>query len=188
MAKNILVKRIEEILDLSGDIALHEANKKLVNTVMFLNGKLEYIVEFYWDFNKVSYFNYDSLIHSGGPIVTVVKSLEVFMPETGLYSSSELGYIYINKIPKKQWAKSFSEAGYVLCTLVKKFTELSPCIQWRNVLNLTSFKKVDIIVDEEKNIFYHNHFIGTLGEDKVICSNELFTQEIKDWLRDTYGK
>jgi hypothetical protein len=188
MAKNILVKRIEEILDLTGDIALHEANKKLVNTVMFLNGKLEYIIEFHWDFNKVSYLNYDSLVKEGDPLNVAVKSLEVFMPETGLYSSSEFGYIYINKVPKKQWAKSFSEAGYMLYALVKKATKVNTYIQWKNILNLTSFKKVDIIVNEEKEIFYHNHFIGVLVEDKVICSNELFTQEIKDWLRDTYGK
>jgi hypothetical protein len=188
MAKNILVKRIEEILDLSGEIALHEANKKLVNTVMFLNGELKYILEFHWDYNKVSFLDYNTLVKGGNPILGIVKSLEVFMPETGLYSSSEFGYIYINKVPKKQWAKSFSEIGYTLYALAKKVTKASAYIQWGNILNLTSFKKVDIIVDKEKSIFYHNHFIGVLGEDKVICSNELFTQEIKDWLRDTYGK
>jgi hypothetical protein len=188
MAKNILVKRIEEILDLTGAIALHEANKKLINTVMFLNGELKYIIEFHWDHNKVSFLDYNAMVEGGNHSIGIVKSLEIFMPETGIYSSSELGYIYINKVPKKQWSKSFSEAGYILYTLAKKATKLNSYIQWRNILNLTSFKKVDIIVDKEKNIFYHNHFIGVIGEDRVICKNELFTQEIKDWLRDTYGK
>ncbi len=191
MAKSYLMKRIEEIMDLTGEAAQQEAAKKLLNTVMIINGELKFVTEFFYNSNEIRCYNYDQLTNGNIPLNETITSIDVFLPEAGNYKYRGGEILYLTKNPKKQWSKSFCEAGYLLYGVTAGARSANIVgLSWKEIMRLDSFDRVNISVDEKKNIFHHDIFIGRIeNKDKrIICNNSLFQQELKDWVRDDYKR
>lgn len=192
-----LIRRIEEIMDLEGDLALVEAGRKLINTIMILNNELVHIIAFDWDTGNVSYQDYHCWQITGDTKRAAFKTLDVFIPESGMYILSNSQHysedilIYLVKNPRKSWSKSFSTSGYKIYTVNKSApsaTHPSKEISCRHILNLKSFGKKDITMDKRGSIYYHGIHIADSLQDGILSYNTLYNQELKDWTRDEYGK
>lgn len=108
---NKLESEICRILDFSEtylQLALKEAinKQKLQDTYMFVNGELRFIDILIPGENSVVCSSYDS-----GSQKIEVDSLEVWNPETGIYSCEECSVVLLKK-PIKQWKKSFHPNNY----------------------------------------------------------------------------
>jgi hypothetical protein len=177
---NKLNTALEQIMDLEyGEVLRTEVSRKLTNTIMLVNGVLFYITEFIFTDGVVIGYSLESL-RSDKSITVRVSTLYVFIPEAGLYVTDKGSYLYISKIPKKQWYKSFNENAYNVTNLAIPYRSCG----WQDVLSITSIHKKDIILTKSGNIFYHDLHIGSKFGNKLLCNNSLFKQELIDWIRD----
>lgn len=164
----IVIDHLKRILDFSDeDLALSEANKKLNETVMWVNNRLEFVIK----------FNSDTLVIPGEfehTILKKVEQLDVFLPEPGLYKAKDGSFlITVRKIAKKQWKKSFNFNYYVLSGDMH-FSDY----------NLIDWNKTNIVLFDEK-IYYKGIHIGHYYDtyNKCICNNNVFYQELSDYAR-----
>lgn len=179
---NKLIKGLEKIMDLDdGETFRSEVSRKLTNTVMIINGSLVLVTDFMY--NQCVIIGYDlKAVKNDRPVEFKVNSIEVFTPESGLFVTEEGYYLYITKIPKKQWFKSFCDPAYTVIRLNGNLQQ--DTVSWRQVLGIKSLEKKNIILAKNGNIFYHDLNVGSVLGDKVICNNSLFKQELIDWVRD----
>lgn len=80
---------------------IKEANRKFSQTWLIINGSLELVSEFSHDTINV-------IVDGENKIIYDVDSIEIWMPEPGIYPISKDKYVYLHRIPKRQWLKSFS--------------------------------------------------------------------------------
>jgi hypothetical protein len=168
-----LFTELQRIMDL--EYPEEEANKKLVDTIMFVNGKLEHILKFYVPENIVLVRDYNLCCE----VQKTVKTLEVYLPEAGVYPSPKGYYVIITKIPKRQWLKSFSTSFYSVDIV-------GGDVETNNVLTeISKVKKCNIFVTSQGYIFYWKQIIGYIQDSKtIICTNKAFKQELIDWDRN----
>ena len=163
-----LLNELQRIMDLPNPE--EEAKKKLIGTIMIVNGKPGKIISFDVTSN---------LIEVQGEFRTEiikVKTLEVYLPESGVYSHPNGTYIIIQKIPKRQWLKSFNSSYYDV--------EVIGNADWNISLfdGIFDKKKQDIFVDIEKRVFFWSTQIGYIKDSStIVCINKTFRQELIDW-------
>jgi len=154
---------------------LSEANKKLVNTYCFLDGKIQKCREFR-EGGKVSYYN-DTNTEM---CKVVVKTFDIWLPESGLYQLEDGSIFLVMKQPNRQWARSFSDSFYEVILVSGKFSDNMFYNQ------LAHAKKLDLAVTKERYIFWWNHLIGYIKDtNNIVCTNIAFKQELIDWSRGT---
>ena len=178
MTNPILTERIYSIMDLRGELALIEAERKLINTIMIVNGVLRMVSNFSWETGHITGYTHSAQDYTKEEAVRV-KSLEIFLPSTGLYRSGRFNWLYVEKKPAKHWKKSYSQEGYVVRNLENNAEE-----DWISILSLVSTKRRDIIITSKDEVFYHDRKIGVCGGGRIICTDGSFHQELKDWVRD----
>lgn len=163
-----------DVLDLPAAWASKEAESKLSETIMFVNGKLTPVLQVNGD-GLVYVVDEDlgtrEVLHDRD-----VTSLKVWLPESGIYYDSKTGEpVYLIRKPLRQWKRSFSLSFYdVVFPFGKKFpiTRVNP--------ELYS----DFWVDKNKYIWYMTSQVGYIKNSKsYVCTNPVFQQELYDWMK-----
>ena len=163
--------RVCDLLDFphyESSIAIHEATskEKLQNTWMRVNGKVMYVGKFLWDTNEIV---------TEGKKKILVTDLDVFLPETGLYSDG-FSCCYVKKLPKKQWAKSFSYSNYGCSYLYMNGT--------MNDNDYTDFvgraQKVPFFLTLDGRLFFAKYTVATVKNNICEVRNHLYHQEVLD--------
>jgi hypothetical protein len=152
-----------------------EASKKLIGTMMFVNGKLKQVDKFLFDLDAVAVFDYDK----DTTVAEVVKTLEVYLPEAGAYAHPDGYYVVLNKIPKRQWLRSFHSSFYNVQIVGERLTSNEI------MAGIADKKKVNVFVSFDKYIYYWSNTIGYVkNSSTLVCTNPAFKQEIIDWDRN----
>jgi hypothetical protein len=169
----ILWKELKRIMDLPNP--LEEAQKKLHSTYMLVNGVLMYVRELHPDINCVTIINH---IEDTSEVLEV-KTLEVFLPKSGMYELDDGSIMYLTKRPKRQWLKSYSENYYQLKTVYSKKVILkSP------IIGMYNKPCKSICVSPDKTIFFMGDPVGYVKDGHtVVCTNLNYQQEIQDWIK-----
>jgi hypothetical protein len=153
----------------------NEAEKKLRHTWMFVNDELQYIQEFQ-DSNIVLVV--DTITNKTSKVK--VKTLEVWLPEAGVYPLPNGNFVLLTKLPKRQWLKSFSDTYYRMSLFGEKDQKDSMHKQ------LAKVKKQNIYVDHNKFIWWWDTKIGHVSSSHSLkCTNQHFSQELVDWCKQT---
>lgn len=168
-----LFRELVRIMDLEDP--LDEVKRKLSRTWMIVNGELKFIREFF--INDGLVVVEDDLTDKQSTII--VKTLDIFLPEAGLYPIANGNILYINKIPKRQWLKSYSDSFYT-CKVIGSVRDKIAALP-----QIVGKKKQDIAVDKNQDIWYWDVPIGHVKDSmSIICTNMMFKQELMDWSRD----
>lgn len=169
-----LINRVCDLLDFPHhevSTAIHEAasKEKLQNTWMRVNGKVMYVGKFLWDTNEIVNKDKKKIL---------VTDLDVFLPETGLYSDG-FSCCYVKKLPKKQWAKSFSYNNYGCLYLYMNGT--------MNDDDYTDFvgraQKVPFFLTPDGRLFFAKYTVAKVQDNICEVSNPLFHQEVLDFVQ-----
>lgn len=170
-----LTEELVRIMDM--DNPYNEADKKLTKTWMFVNGSLQYIHSFNYDDEEVVVQDF-----RGVKSAIKVSLLEVFLPETGLYTTTHpdgVDILLITKEPKKQWHKSFNTSFY-LVKGVNKDISMNNVSYYLKYLDPLSRKS--LLVLENRDIIFFDKSIGYVNDEKaIICTDSRYKQELKDW-------
>lgn len=169
-----LINRVCDLLDFpyhAVSTAIYEAanKEKLQNTWMRVNGKVMYVGKFLWTTNEIVTKDNKKIL---------VTDLDVFLPETGLYSDG-FSCCYVKKLPRKQWAKSFSFNNYVFSYL------------YMDVYNegeeYTDFvgraQKVPFFLTPDGRLFFAKYTVAKVQDNICKVSNPLFYQEVLDFVQ-----
>lgn len=178
----MLHKHLKRILSLQSDnLCFEEARKKFTDTYMLVNGSLAKIKAIQWTDKKL-------VIENKGKLEEVyVKELEPFLPDTGLYRLDSSGQaLFVIKVPKRQWLKSFSETYYDYANVGQNKSGFTYSKHWHLFSDMSKSKRMDFFVDADKYIWYHTRKIGYVKDSNtLICEDSRYIQELKDWSRDT---
>jgi hypothetical protein len=176
----MLEKELCRIMDFPNDIgkAYHEAvaNNKLRGTFMIVNNVLAYIKDFDVGGNTVSC----SVKPDGPTMDLVVNSLELYLPETGVYAIGKQPTM-LWRVPHKQWRKSFSWDFYSATGISN-----STCSDVYKFFGLQAQK----IIEHNNKIYFYTKEIGNViraqpgGVLDINCTNPVFYQELSDYIRD----
>jgi len=174
--RTILDKALSRILDMKD--ASGQANHKLAGTLMFVNGELKTINTFDIYENVVyAYRQGDTDLKA-----YVIKTLEVFMPETGLYHLDDGNLLFIRKSASHQYSRSYN--GLLYCLRIVYSGKSEPC-SIPMLYKLVNYQHRNIAVNRDGYIFYWDECIGYVkDENTVVCTKDLYKQELKDWSRD----
>lgn len=180
----MLLDDIKTILDFKNNaLALQEAQSKLAGTILKISQKGKYenqkfSVRSFFDSNTMELVNPkgDSFILKETNENTAIK-IDVWLPETGVYFTKQGFPVLIIKKPKRQWKKSFNLENYKIDLLDEDnfFTNYNEIIDESR----TEFW----INKQKKRMMYFGKQIGKIENNSIICTNMLFEQEIKDWIR-----
>jgi hypothetical protein len=170
-----IVTEIKRVLDLPEAEAKAEARSKLCETILVVNGVPSYV----------------TLIEAGVMVAHLgasravelasvdVKSIEPWVPKTGIYQHPTLGPLFVQKIPLRQWKRSFNSGLYSVQTLKGKvigdfiFTSLG----------IDPESRVDFYKDKDGVIYYHMKKVGFFESDNtVVCTFPAIEQEMRAWL------
>lgn len=169
-----LLEELQRIMDMPNPT--DEADKKLTKCYMVVNGEIKYVYSYLHDKGGLSF--YDRATDKKHAIV--VKTLDVFLPESGIYKCEDT-YIQVVKKPVRQWQRSMSENFYTVQDLLTGNGRMDSVV----LTKIFKGKKVDVWVSSEANIYYKNSRIGFIkDEDTLICENKHFKQELLDWSRN----
>lgn len=168
-----LMKELQRVFDMKEP--WDEAKKKLHETWVIVNGEPVKILEFYGTDSSIV----DAKQTNGEIKAISVETLELFLPESGIYSDGKVGLLVV-KLPKRQWQKSFSDLFYKVRTVTKE-AALIP----KNYLDIIyKGKRQDIFVDGKKNIWFWENLVGKIDKGNIVCLDMNFEQELRDWSRD----
>jgi hypothetical protein len=163
----MLREKLSQIMELPFPKCLDEAHKKLYNTWMIVNGNpgkitgiSETILEIY-SLNQTH-----TQLESNE-----VKSLEIWMPQTGIYQYQGKTMLLL-KNPKKQWRKSFNIDLYSgMCKNINSELEIVKFI-WLGEFK-ENFWKTD------NAAYYQDMKIGNIDKNgKLILDCDLFNEEL----------
>ncbi len=169
-----LLKELQRIMDMPDPV--EEANKKLTKCYMIVNGEIKYVSSYMHDKDAVKWYDRTS----DRTTALLVKTLDVFLPESGIYKCADT-YIQVVKKPLRQWQRSMSESFYTVQDLLTGSSRMDTLV----LTKVLQGKKVDVWVSSEANIYYKNSRIGFIkDENTLICENKHFKQELLDWSRN----
>jgi len=179
MGKPTLLDMLCNIMEL--DKPMEEANRKLRKTYMIVNGIVLKVSDFDIPYNIIHYIN----PNSGDVEHVKVDTLQVFLPETGLYPLSNGQLLYVNKVPKRQWNKSFTFEYYSADNIGEMNPKATKYRAKEQVLTEICYSKPsDIAIDYTGNIYYGSNVIGVvLNSKEVICNHQQYEQELIDWCK-----
>ena len=167
---NKLIEEVCRILDFpldKSELAFKEAfsssSPKLYGTHMFVNGELTYLEAVDW---------HNGILLDEHGKQHQVKTLEPWLPETGIYTDGKY-YVYIYKKTHKHWQKSYKHSNYGMV-----FLNDTPDFDLKKIAK----SKPESIVVINGTIFYGRHIVGfnDVGGD-TICNNPLLYQELVDY-------
>lgn len=159
-----------------------EFSRKYLDTWVEINGKLEQIILVHS--NKISTNVNEYYSHE-------VKSIEVWMPPAGIYHTGINSFVYLYRLPKRQWLKSFSlynNYHYI------DITKTNPGLGIRNLWDFTTLDTDSIdssrqwLFDKGKVVFKWLE-VGEFYEDWVKgikVTQPLFYQEVLDKWQPQY--
>lgn len=161
---------LEQLLDLPYAYAMKEVESKIIGTLLKVNGELTSIIGIAETYITIS---------DEGKVKAVyrskVVSLEAWLPETGVYQNDKGEVCFIYKKPIRQWKRSFSLDFYS----IEYFNKTFP------LKEIVNSRKATIWVDKGGIIYYFAIPIGYIEDSKqVVCTNELFEQELLDWRKN----
>ena len=143
--------------------------EKLVYTWMRVNGEVYCINKFVPDSDTVLVSNSITSMHE-----KVVETLEVFLPESGMYTDG-VNCVYINKKPLKQWKKSYHPGFYQ-----------AEWVQKKKVADFEQFlgeaKLVPFFVSEVGALYKNQTKIGTAKDGIISLTDYNFYQDVVDWV------
>lgn len=170
-----IVTEIKRVLDLPEAEAKAEAHSKLCDTILVVNGVPSYVTMIDTGVMVAHLGVHKSVEIVGGD----VKSIEPWIPKTGIYQHSTLGPLFVQKIPHRQWKRSFNSGLYSICTLQGK--EIGNFI-W-NSLGIDPESRVDFYKAKDGTIYYHMKKVGFFESDNtVVCTFPAIEQEMRAWL------
>lgn len=165
-----LMTELQRIMDLPDP--REEAKKKLVGTTMIINGRPMKTMSFFFDDGAIE-------VDLGNTSTCIkVKTLEVYLPEAGVYKHQDGYHVIITKVPKRQWLKSFHLSYYNVNTVGRDGYN-----KGANIFDgIFDKKKQDIFVTEEGFIYFWTKKIGYIKDtNTIVCTNKVFKQELIDW-------
>lgn len=143
--------------------------EKLVYTWMRVNGEVYFINKFVPNSDTVFVSNNNTPSHE-----KEVETLEVFLPESGMYTDG-VNCVYIIKKPLKQWKKSFHPEFYHV-----------EWVQKKNVAGLEQFlgeaKLVPFFVSEVEALYKNQTKIGKAKDGIITLTDYNFYQDVVDWV------
>ena len=167
-----LLEHLQRIMNLPNP--LEEANKKLVDTYMLVNGQVKLIKEF-------NIYGDDAVVYcpkKDNIFVEKIETLEIFLPEAGLYQLKAGGHVCLTKKPNRQWHKSYRPGNYNVEPFGSGTGNSFIC-------ELVGKQKKDILVHSNGLIYYWNKVIGRVkNSSEIVCTNIHYKQELMDWIRD----
>ena len=170
-----IAKALAQVMDLPVSLAIQEAQNKLHETTVLINGELHFIYDV-----TSKYIACVNKPLSESFCLEEVDSLEVWIPETGVYFTKDTATpVFFQRKPNRQWKKSFSPTFYNITSL--NGNDYS-------VLKIDPNSRKTIWVDSNKVIWYFNTKIGYIKDSSsLVCTSSIFEQELKDWSREIYG-
>lgn len=169
---NPLIGALKEILDID-DLQLceSEAKSKLEETYMVLNGSVVKIYEFFPHANVIR------ISDENGQEEKLVETLEVFLPEVGVYFPTLIPTL-LKKSPIKKWKKSFNFGLYTFQGAVSE-AYVDQVYKFHKCTPVHLFDYKEAVYFDDKKVGKYNPFTST-----VTCTNFDFYQELSDWIRD----
>jgi hypothetical protein len=169
----MVLKVLSQCMDLPLQQVLHEAQKKLIGTFCVVDGKLMHIQEITEDYIQ-GYVHLEGK-HNQLKLIEDPKEINFWLPDAGIYQFKN-NFVWLKKLPKKQWKKSFSWDFYTVES--KSYTSQF------NEFAYTIFKEQQLPCDfyvTGSKIFYLNRQIGTVTPSGILkLLDGYFEQEIKD--------
>ena len=163
----MLQNLLSNIMDLPYPLSLKEAQKKLIHTYMKVNGKTVYIANI--EDNLIQYEDGQNHFTSKD---TEITSLEVLLPDTGIYFIDENPY-YLLKLPKRQWKKSMSWDFYKVNGAFKPNQMVKKMVE--------SKKQSDGLWKNKTDVYYLTLKIGKINKlNQIVLINNSFKQEVID--------
>lgn len=154
----------------TGADILKEANRKFASTYLIINDNLEYVLE----------FRGGQILVDGATIETV-RNIQPWMPEAGIYKCGELSHIYLHRLPKRQWLKSFSlNNNYAFIEVndhPREFNIHAMYEDWRD-----NTKQDRNWMFKHNYLIYKFHVVGKVDKNniKIEVTDSNFLQEILD--------
>jgi hypothetical protein len=181
MTATVLETELMRIMDFPNDLskAYHEAqsNNKLRNTYMVVNGELAYIKDF--DIAKNNIIGGNKL--TDGTKLIPVKSLEVWLPEIGIYNVPN-NPTFLFRFAQKQWRKSFSWDFYAVKSIGTSLT-------YSNDPYALFKQEPEKIALLNNKIYFYTTLVAELVqvEDGVLIFKYVdttFAEEVNDYIRE----
>jgi hypothetical protein len=176
-----IISRFSGLLDLKNP--LKEVKDKLIDTYIELNGEIVLFSELILvDGVKsmLGVYKIDSLtsILPHSIYVEKIDSLNLFLPEAGNYPIPNGGFINVQKRPNRQYARSLKLENYKFYF----FNDQLGSTKIHSYLPLLTPEKRETISVSGNNIYYLTTQIGFFTKEKdIMCTNELFEQELLEW-------
>jgi hypothetical protein len=167
-----LAKCLSQVLDLPVAIAAKEAQSKLSQTYMLINGELIFVQEASGTYLETLRGRSSKTFGESD-----VDTLEVWLPKTGVYYRKGTNQaVLLSRRPMRQWKRSFSPSFYGVEFLNNADFSLDQ-------LDINSHQ--EFWVASNKNIMYFTKPIGYVkNSSEIICTVPYFQQELTDWLRE----
>lgn len=147
-----------------------EASRKFVGTWCVINGELNLIQDITPEGILTNNTNFEP---------EDIETIETWMPETGIYES-EKSYYFLNRLPKKQWKKSFAagENYEITPIFVKKQRTNSIPGLFDDERNNPDIDRNWILVHDF--LIYKFHVVGKATYGIITVLDHNFYQEVKD--------
>lgn len=164
----MLQKLLSELMELP--YPFEEALKKLGGTWILINDEMY----------RIEHINCDEIIaidrvgdvHCFGN--TNIKTIQVFLPKSGTYLVGDC-FVTIERNPKRKWWKSFHWDFFKVLSKYKISGHAYEILEG----NLVDFYK------HGNSLFYMGYKVGDFKENKLLCVDMLFYQELLDWKEKT---
>lgn len=157
-----------------------EVRKKLANTFLVMGKTLVYASEINDLGISCSYLAEDGDKKTIGVAFDSIKNIAPYLPDTGIYET-KAGVNFLEKLPRKQWKKSFSWDFYTYHFIddndTNEIFEL-PFLMY-NSKNYSS----DILISGD-TVYYLYKKIGKVVDNLIKCTDDLFKQELIDYTRE----
>ena len=161
--------------DFSASEIIQEANKKFGGTFVIVNGEL----------TQLQSIN-DSVLYTYGKALAEdeVESFEPWMPKAGIYHSDINDFVYLYRLPRRQWLKSFAfDSNYRWIKLTKHFPSPTNIFSLENVpSNAVDDSRQWLFKD--KNLIFKWLKVGEIVTnewvDTIKVTEPIFYQEVFD--------
>lgn len=164
---------LEKLLDLPKNMVLQEASSKLKDTFLFVNGELRYARVF----GEAGILVQDSRTEYTLTSKSI-ESIEVWLPKTGVYFNKEKTQpVFLQRRPVRQWRKSFSTSFYRVDYFgLPEFP----------IVHIDPESHTNFWVRKDNVVFFNDVKVGLVkNKETLICSNRLYEQEVRDWVKET---
>jgi hypothetical protein len=150
-----------------------EANRKFSQTWLIVNGEILWVNNFGVDYLECN---------QGMLLEHQVQSITAWMPEPGIYPSNKENdeYLYLHRIPRRQWLKSFSMGQNY------DYKPLTP-IDTIEVKALYNYWKLTQEEEGDKNwlftqkfLVYKIHVVGYIVDLTIVVTDAAFYSEVFD--------